>query len=89
MALTPPSTRIWWREPVAKVELAWIAIAFVWGLVMFFMMIYWHGAGKQNLNNETYRITPEMFSERTEAMVEKYTVGEENGFPILQSMGSR
>ena len=34
MALTPPSARIWWREPVAKIELIWIAVAFLWGPVM-------------------------------------------------------
>ena len=45
MAITPPSTRLWWSEPVARTELIWIAIAFLWGLVMFFMMIYWHAAG--------------------------------------------
>ena len=83
MALTPPSVRIWWNEPVAKIELAWIAIALTWGLVMFFMMIYWHGAGKQNLENETYRITPEQFSEKTTAMVEQYTVRDEAGFPVV------
>ena len=37
----------------------WIAIAFVWCLVMFFMMPYWHVYGKQNLSNEAYRTTPE------------------------------
>ena len=52
MAITPPPQRIWWKEPIAKVELSWIIIAFTWGLVMFFMMIYWHGAGEQNLSNE-------------------------------------
>ena len=31
MAISPPSTRLWWREPVARTELIWIAIAFVVG----------------------------------------------------------
>lgn len=85
MAITPPSERIWWNEPVAKVELIWITVAFLWGLVMFFMMIYWHSAGEQNLSNEAYRIAPEVFAERTEAMVEKYTVREEGdtGIPVV------
>ena len=51
MAATPPTERIWWKEPIAKTELAWIFIALLWGLVMFFMMIYWHGRGNQNLSN--------------------------------------
>jgi cytochrome c oxidase subunit II len=74
MAVTPPEQRIWWKEPIAKSEILWIIIAFLWGLVMFFMMIYWHAAGKQNLSNEAYRITPEQFQAKTQAMVDKYTV---------------
>ena len=74
MAIYPPARRLWWKEPIARTEIIWIAIAFVWGLIMFFMMIYWHIAGRQNLSNEAYRISPEQFSERTQAMVDQYTV---------------
>ena len=84
MAISPPSTRLWWREPVARTELIWIAIAFVWGLVMFFMMIWWHGAGEQNLSNEAYRISAERFTEKTNAMVESHKVREEAGFPVVR-----
>ena len=70
MAITPPSERIWWKEPIARTELIWIAIAFVWGLVMFFAMVWWHIYGEQNLSNESYRISAEDFSAKTEAMVE-------------------
>lgn len=85
MAMTPPENRLWWNEPLDKVELAWIVIAFVWGLVMFSAMIYWHIVGKQNLSNEAYRIDPEVYAERTEAMVEAYTVREEGdtGIPVV------
>ena len=85
MAMTPPENRLWWNEPLDKVELAWIAIAFLWGLVMFSAMIYWHIVGEQNLSNEAYRIDPEVFAERTEAMVEAYTVREEGdtGIPVV------
>jgi cytochrome c oxidase subunit 2 len=83
MALTPPSERIWWKEPIAKIELIWIFIAFTWGLIMFFMMIYWHGAGEQNLSNEAYKTTPAKFSEKAYAMIDEYTVREENGFPVV------
>ncbi len=84
MAITPPSERVWWKEPIAKIELYWIIIAFVWGLIMFFMMIYWHGAGEQNLSSEAYQITPERFSERTQEMIDEYTVREENYFPVVR-----
>ncbi|NIR60643.1 MAG: cytochrome C oxidase subunit II, partial [Gammaproteobacteria bacterium] len=73
MAITPPSERIWWNEPIAKTELVWIALGFLWGLVMFLMMIYWHATGEQNLSNEAYRIDPDVFAARAEAMVDQYT----------------
>jgi cytochrome c oxidase subunit 2 len=91
MAITPPENRLWWKEPVAKIELAWIVIAFLWGLVMFFMMIYWHAVGQQNISNEAYRIHGEDFAKKTQAMVDKYTVGTrksrqgERDIPIVQA----
>ncbi len=84
MAITPPSERIWWRQPIAKVELKWIIIAFTWGLIMFFMMIYWHGAGKQNLSNEAYKINPERFAEYAQQMIDDYQVRDEAGFPVVR-----
>jgi cytochrome c oxidase subunit II len=84
MALTPPSERIWWRQPIAKIELIWIIVAFTWGLIMFFMMIYWHGAGKQNLSNEAYQIKPQAFAQKAQAMIDEYQVREESGFPVVR-----
>ena len=46
----------WWSEPLHRMEIIWISIAFLWGVVMFFAMIYWHIEGEQNLSNEAYRI---------------------------------
>ena len=85
MAISPPEKRIWWREPLHRMEIIWISIAFVWGLVMFSAMIYWHITGEQNLSNEAYRITPDAFAEKTEAMVDAYTVREEGdtGIPVV------
>jgi cytochrome c oxidase subunit 2 len=83
MAISPPSERLWWNEPLAKMEIVWITVAFMWGLIMFGMMIYWHIEGEQNLSNEAYRTTPEVFAEKTNAMVEKYTVREESGYPVV------
>ena len=84
MALSPPESRIWWNDKVEKGELVWIGIAFIWGLVMFFMMVYWHIEGKQNLSNEVYRISPDKFLEKTEAFAEKYTVREEADIPVAK-----
>jgi len=81
-AILPPSDRVWWKQPLDRDESTWIIIAFIWCMVMFFMMPYWHVYGKQNLSNEAYRTTPEAFQKKTEAMVEKYKVREETDFKI-------
>jgi cytochrome c oxidase subunit 2 len=73
-AIQPPSQRVWWKQPIDRVEIIWIAIAFIWCLVMFFMMPYWHLYGKQNLSSETYRVRPEQFARAAQEMVDKYTV---------------
>lgn len=85
MAILPPQNRLWWNEPLDRVEILWIAIAFLWGVVMFATMIWWHIYGQQNLTNETYRVIPEEYGERTEAMVDRYTVREEGetGVPVV------
>jgi cytochrome c oxidase subunit 2 len=87
MAMTPPSTRIWWNDPIPKVELIWIIVAFLWGLTMFFMMIWWHGAGQQNLSNEAYRVKPEVFAKKAQDMAEEFKVREEgpadNPIPVV------
>ena len=73
-SILPPARRVWWKEPVEKIELVWIGLAFVWALILFFMMPYWHVFGKQNLSNEAYRISPQQFQAKTQAMVDQYTV---------------
>ena len=73
-AILPPSERLWWKHPLDRLEAVWIGIAFVWCMVMFFMMVFWHVYGKQNLSTETYKTTPDKFSAAAQAMVDKYTV---------------
>jgi cytochrome c oxidase subunit 2 len=84
-SLLPPAKKIWWNEPIHKSELLWITLVFVWGMVMTFMMPYWHVVGKQNLSNETYRTTPKAFQASAEAFVDKYTVRHEGprNFPVV------
>ena len=85
MALTPPASKIWWNEPVGRGELVWVVLAFLWGLIMFFMMIYWHVEGQQNLSNEVYRIDPAAFEEKVDAFVEEFTVREEADYPVVSA----
>jgi cytochrome c oxidase subunit 2 len=84
MAITPPSERIWWKEPVHKVEIIWVVVAFLWGLAMFFTMIWWHGTGEQNLSNEAYRVQPFQYSEKVDKMIADYTVRQEGAFPVVK-----
>ncbi len=79
MSVSPPEQRIWWNEPIHKVELGWIVIVFLWGLFMFFFMIAWHFIGDQNLSTETYRIQPSAYEEKVEVFAAQYQVGEEEG----------
>ncbi len=85
-SLSPPKERIWWNEPVDRSELIWITIVFFWGLVMTFMMPFWHVTGDQNLSTETYQTTPERFMEKTQAWVDEYTVRNEGprNYPVVK-----
>jgi cytochrome c oxidase subunit 2 len=87
-AIQPPSNRLWWKEPIERIEITWVLIAFVWSMVLFFMMPYWHVFGKQNLANEAYKNSPEKYTAKTQEMVDKYKVREETGlndqkFPVV------
>jgi cytochrome c oxidase subunit 2 len=86
MAITSPEHRVWWKEPLHRMEIIWISIAFLWGLVMFFTMIFWHMTGEQNLSNEAYRVDPDEFGQRVESFAEQYTVREEGetGLPVVR-----
>jgi cytochrome c oxidase subunit 2 len=81
-AILPPAERLWYRHPIDRVEGTWIAIALLWCLIMFFMMIGWHVWGRQNLSTETYRTTPDKFSAKSQAMIDQYTVRTETADKI-------
>ena len=86
MAISPPESRVWWNEPIARGELVWIAIAFVWGIIMFFMMIYWHAYGSQNLSTTVGRVDPAAYEKKTTAFADKYKAREEGttGIPVVK-----
>jgi len=81
-AILPPSERIWWKTPVGKEEIVWIALSLIWCLTMFAMMPIWHLYGKQNLSNEAYRTTPSQFQAKVQEMVDNYTVRTETAMNI-------
>ncbi len=86
-SLSPPKDKIWWNEPIEKAELIWITIVFLWGLVMSFMMPFWHVVGDQNISTETYKTTPEKFMQQTQAFVDEYTVRMDDGprqYPVVK-----
>lgn len=84
-SLSPPAKKIWWNEPIHKSELLWISLVFVWGMVMTFMMPYWHVVGKQNLGTETYQTTAKAFQESVQTFVDKYEVRKEGprNYPVV------
>jgi cytochrome c oxidase subunit 2 len=84
MAISPPESRVWWNDPVSPAELIWIAIAFLWGLIMFFMMVYWHLEGEQNVSTEVYRIDPAVYQERVDDFADTFQVSEESGIPVAR-----
>src|SRR5215470_17445369 len=70
----------WWR-PAGKQEKMWVAIAFVWCLILFAMMPLWHLKGGQNHSGIRARVAPVDFMARVEKFVADYKVGEANGRP--------
>ncbi len=75
--------RIWWK-PLGKEEKIWVSVAFLWGIIMFAMMIIWGAVGKQDTPIETYRVTPTQFSAKANQFVDKYKVGTEMGIPVVR-----
>ena len=85
-SLAPPAKRIWWKEPIERGELIWIAVVVVWGIVLTLMMPFWHVWGEQNLSSETYRTTAAAYQAKAQAVVDKYTVRTEGQFnkPVVK-----
>ena len=73
----------WWL-PAGKQEKRWVALAFVWCLVLFAMMPVWHFRGGQNPSGIHSRVEPQAFAARVEKFVADYKVGEDKGgLPIV------
>ena len=72
----------WWK-PAHKAEKVWVAIAFVWCMVLFAMMPLWHWRGGQNPSGIRSRTTPDAFIARVQEFIKQYQVGEDRGLPIV------
>lgn len=83
MSITPPAQKIWWREPMDRIEATWVLLALSWCLILFLWMPYWHLYGKQNLSNESYKTDTAKFQAKAEAFAAKHKVGEEEGIPVV------
>ena len=83
-SLIPPASANWWKGPVTRGELIWLAIALVWCVIMFTMMPLWQGYDKQQFAAEAHSTTTEQFRTQVEEMVSKYKVGEEAGVPVVE-----
>jgi cytochrome c oxidase subunit 2 len=74
---------VWWK-PAGKQEKVWIIIAFVWCMILFAMMPFWHIKGGQNPSGIRSRVEPGAFAERVARFIADYQVGEESGFPVVK-----
>lgn len=73
----------WWL-PAGKQEKRWITIAFVWCMILFAAMPFWHLKGGQNPSGVRSKVTPAAFSARVDRFVKDYQVGKEKGFPVVE-----
>lgn len=73
---------IWWK-PAHRTEKLWVAIAFVWCMVLFAMMPLWHFKGGQNPSGIRSKVEPQAFMARTMEFIAAYQVGEDRGIPIV------
>ena len=81
-SILPPAQKMWWKQPIDRIEGLWIAVALTWALILFLWMPYWHIYGKQNLSNESYKTSPQQFEAKVQEMVKKYTVRTETSDKI-------
>ena len=74
---------VWWK-PADRNERIWFTIAFVWCMVLFAMMPFWHLKGGQNPTGIRARVEPDAYRERVNEFIESYRVGTEDGTPVVE-----
>ena len=81
-AVVPPKG-VWWK-PTGKQEKVWIIIAFVWCMVLFAMMPFWHIKGGQNPSGIRSKVESKAFALRVKRFIDDYKVGEEGGIAVVK-----
>lgn len=81
-AIVPPEG-VWWK-PAGKQEKVWIIIAFVWCMVLFAMMPFWHIKGGQNPSGIRTKVEAKAFALRVQRFIDDYQVGVESGIPVVK-----
>jgi cytochrome c oxidase subunit 2 len=79
--VTPPQG-VWWK-PAHKAEKVWFTIAFIWCMVLFAMMPFWHLKGGQNPSGIRAKVDADAYRARVTQFIEDYQVGTENGIPVV------
>ena len=74
---------VWWK-PAHRAERLWVIIAFVWCMVLFAMMPFWHLRGGQNPSGIRSKVEPQAFMARTQEFIDAYRVGEDSGIPVVE-----
>lgn len=74
---------VWWK-PAGKQEKIWVTIAFIWCMVLFLMMPFWHLKGGQNPTGIRGTVSAGDFQARTERFVKEYQIGTEKGLPVVE-----
>jgi cytochrome c oxidase subunit II len=73
---------VWWT-PVPRVEKLWIRIAFVWCLILFASMPFWHLRGGQNPTGIRHTVEGQAFSARVDEFIATYQIGDDRGHAIV------
>ncbi|MDH5752170.1 MAG: cytochrome C oxidase subunit II [Deltaproteobacteria bacterium] len=73
---------VWWKD-AGKAEKLWVTIAFIWCIILFLAMPFWHIVGGQNTTGVRGTTDPMAFMERTNRFVTEFQVGEEKGIPVV------
>jgi len=83
MSISNPGKN-WWK-PLHREEKIWMYIILGWALILLMMMPLGHLVSRQNVSQETYKVTPQKFRKITDKFIEKYQKRDKNGKRVFKS----